>query len=111
LALRAGNKRWATFVVSVVWGLREDGVIPRRHDVRVIGPRKEVFQGLQRGQFSIEKKKGETETYVEPDVVSFFCRRRDFHLPLRRRDNNTILIETRRHGIRVKHRAYAFNIS
>jgi hypothetical protein len=98
-------------VVGVIWGLREDGVVPRRQDVGVIGPRKEVFQSLQSGQFSFEKEKSETETYIEPDIVSFFCRRRDFHLPLGRRDNNTILIETRRHGIRVKHRAYTFNVS
>jgi hypothetical protein len=69
-------------VVGVVWGLREDGVIARRQDVRVIGPREEVFQGLQSGHFSFGRKKGETETYIESDIVSFFCRRRDFHLPL-----------------------------
>ena len=102
-------------MVGVVWGLRKDGVITRRQDVRVIGPREEVSQSLQRGQFSFgkkkKKKKSETKTYIEPDIVSFFCRRGDFHLPLGRRDNNTILIETRRHGIRIKYRAYTFNVS
>jgi hypothetical protein len=77
----------------------------------LLGLARRYFGAYSSGQFSFGREIGETETYIEPDIVSFFRRRRDFHLPLGRRDNNTVLIETRRHGIRVKHRAYTFNVS
>ena len=87
-------------------------LLPGDRTFGLLGLARRYLRAYRMVNFHLEKKKkSETKTYIEPDIVSFFCRRGDFHLPLGRRDNNTILIETRRHGIRVKHRAYTFNVS
>lgn len=43
--------------------------------------------------------------------MSFFRQGGDLHLALGSRDDDAVLIETRWHGVGIKHRAHAFNVS
>lgn len=48
--------------------------------------------------------------YIEPDVVPLLGRRSELHFPKWCRNDNTVLVETRREGIWVKHGADTFYV-
>lgn len=51
------------------------------------------------------------ETYIDPDVMSLFGWCSELHLTLRSRDNDTVLMNTWRHRVRVQNRPNVFNVS
>ena len=50
-------------------------------------------------------------TYVDPDIVSLFGRSGELHLTLRSYNDDTILVETRWHWVRVKNRPNILDVS
>ena len=50
-------------------------------------------------------------TNIEPDVMSFLRRRSELHFSLWCRDDDTVLMKTRRHGVGVEDIPYSIDIS
>lgn len=50
------------------------------------------------------------QTYTHPDIVPFLSRCGKLHIPKRSRHHHTVLMQPRRHRVRVKHLSHASNI-
>ena len=97
-------------MISIIGGLRKDVVAPWRHDVRVVWTGKEIFERLRKIVIWEHLLKVNMKTYIKPNIVSFFRRSSDLHLTLRGRNDDAVLIETRWHGVGIKHRAHSFDV-
>ena len=49
-------------------------------------------------------------TYVQPDVMSLLRWSGELHLPLRRGDNDAVLVDTRWHRVRIQNSSYVLNV-
>lgn len=49
-------------------------------------------------------------THIQPDVVSLLRWSGELHLPLRRRDNDTVLVDTRWHWVRIQNSSHVLNV-
>lgn len=57
------------------------------------------------------RQKTKETIHIQPNIMSILRGGSDLHIPMRCRNDNTILIEPGRHGIRIKNRTNTFDVS